>query len=178
MKKLSLAVALMLAPTLAQAWPWSKDMANQISIKPQESVDPANPGMQPFPKRSVPVAATPTASPVKDAASAEKIANPVPATEKSVATGKQLFQIYCTACHGYEGKGDGLVGKKLVLQPYDLTADQTKGRTDGFIWGYMSFGGAIMPSYGNDLSPTERWHVVNYLRKTLQQGAASPAAAK
>ncbi|MEJ1959330.1 MAG: hypothetical protein WDM70_07785 [Nitrosomonadales bacterium] len=33
-------------------------MANQISIKPQESVDEANPGMNPFPQRSVPVPGT------------------------------------------------------------------------------------------------------------------------
>ncbi len=58
MNRLSLAIALLLAPVLAQAWPWSMDMANQISVKPQESVDPTNPGMNPFPKRSVPVPGT------------------------------------------------------------------------------------------------------------------------
>ena len=44
MKKLTLAMALLLTPALAQAWPWSKDMSEQISVKPQESVDPNNPG--------------------------------------------------------------------------------------------------------------------------------------
>src|SRR5450759_4521386 len=62
MKKLSLAIALLLAPMFAHAWPWSVDMVNQISVKPQESVDPANPGMNPFPKRSVPVPGTATSS--------------------------------------------------------------------------------------------------------------------
>jgi mono/diheme cytochrome c family protein len=173
MKKLSLAFILLLMPALAQAWPWSKDMMNQISIKPQESVDPNNPGMWPFPKRSVPVPGT--ASLVKDQDTAAKQVNPVPADAKSVELGGRLFGIYCTPCHGYAGKGDGLVGKKLILQPFDLTSDAVKELTDGFIWGYMTFGGAIMPSYANDLSPMERWNVINYVRKVLQQGGTVQA---
>ena len=174
MKKLPLTIALLLAPTLAHAFPWDHDMANQISIKPQESVDGKAGGMKSFPKRSVPVAGT--SSFAKDQAAAEKISNPVAADEKSVAEGKRLFAIYCSACHGDAGKGDGKVGAKLVLTPFDLTADTTKSRTDGFIWGYMTFGGAIMPAYANDLNATERWHVINYIRKTLQSGAATAAA--
>lgn len=175
MKRLFIAMTLLLAPVLAQAWPWSDDMANQISIKPQESVDAGNPGMRPFPKRSVPVPGTTTL--VKDMGAAEKLTNPAKADDKSVTLGGKLFQIYCTPCHGNSGKGDGLVGAKLLLKPYDLTADQTKGRTDGFIWGYMTFGGAIMPAYANDLSPAERWHVINYIRKVLQQSTPGQAAA-
>ncbi len=173
MKKISLAVALLLTPMLAQAWPWSQDMANQISVKPQESVDPNNPGMAPFPKRSMPVPGTTVA--VKDMEAADKQANPVAADQKSVEHGGKLFGIYCTPCHGYQGKGDGLVGKKLILQPFDLTADMTKQRTDGFIFGRITFGGAVMPSYANDLSPLERWHVINYVRKVLQQGGTVKA---
>lgn len=167
MNRLTLTITLLMSSTLAHAWPWSDDMANQISTRPQESVDANSSGMKPFPKRSVPVSGT--TSLVRDMAAAEKQANPVAADEKSVAHGGKLFQIYCTPCHGNAGKGDGLVGAKLLLKPYDLTAEQTKGRTDGFIWGYMTFGGAIMPTYANDLTSTERWQVVNYMRKVLQQ---------
>lgn len=167
MKRQSLLIALLLMPTLAQAWPWSQDMANQPSIKPQESTNPANPGMTPFPKRSVPVPGT--ANLTKDMAAAEKLKNPITADANSVATGGRLFEIYCVPCHGKTGAGDGLVGAKLVLRPYNLGAEQTVKRSDGFIWGYMTFGGAVMPTYGNDLSPTERWHVVNYVRQVVQK---------
>ena len=173
MKKLLFLAVMLLTPALAQAWPWSKDMSEQISIKPQESVDPDKPGMMPLPKHSVPVPGT--TSLVKDMDTAMKQVNPIAADEKSVELGGRLFGIYCTPCHGYAGKGDGLVGKKLILQPFDLTSDAVKQLTDGFIWGYMTFGGAIMPSYANDLSPTERWHVINYVRKVLQQGGTVQA---
>ncbi len=174
MMKLPLAITLLLVPVVAQAWPWSHDHANQISIKPEETVDEKNPGMTSFPKRSVPVPGT--TSLAKDQASAEKLVNPIPPDEKSVAYGGKMFKIYCTPCHGMSGKGDGLVGAKLLLKPYNLTADQTKERSDGFIWGYMTFGGAVMPSYANDLSVKERWHVINYVRKVLQQGQSGESA--
>ncbi len=175
MKKLTLATVLFLTPMLAQAWPWSKDMSEQISVKPQESVDTNNPGMATYPEHSVPVPGTTVFLKDQDMDSAEKLKNPVTADEKSVALGGRLFGIYCTPCHGYQGKGDGLVGKKLILQPFDLTADMTKQRTDGFIFGRITFGGAVMPSYANDLSPTERWHLINYVRKVLQQGGTVQA---
>ena len=175
MKKLAWVITLLLTPAVAQAWPWSQDMANQISIKPQDSVDINNPGPKPFPKRSVPVAGTTALASNQDAAL--KLTNPIPADEKSVAQGARLFDIYCVACHGKKGQGDGLVGAKLALRPYNLTEELTRQRSDGFIWGYLTFGGAVMPAYGNDLSPTERWHVVNYVRKVIQKNKPSEAKA-
>ncbi len=178
MKKLSLAIALLLTPMMAQAWPWSQDMANQVSTKPQESVN--NMGMKPFPARSVPVAGTTVF--VRDMEDARSMHNPVPADATSVATGKHLFSIYCVPCHGKSGTGDGLVGAKLIMQPWNLTSTSQmhswdpKEYPDGYIWGYMTLGGAVMPSYANDLSSTERWHVVNYVRKVLQSGQATAQA--
>lgn len=181
MKKSSLAIALLLlAPALAQAWPWDRDMMNQISIKPQESVDEANPGMKPFPKRSVPIPGTTVY--VKDFDAATKMANPVPRDAKSVDKGGRLFAIYCTPCHGKSGTGDGYVGAKLILKPYNLTSSndqhswKDKAYPDGYIFGMMTFGGAVMPSYANDLSANERWNVVNYVRTVLQNNPIAAAA--
>ena len=103
MKKISLTVALLISSSGAHAWPWSDDMANQISTKPQASVNSAAPGMQPFPKRSVPIPGT--APQVKDMDQAQKLANPIAADAKSVESGGKLFKIYCATCHGDSGKG-------------------------------------------------------------------------
>ena len=178
MKKLSLTIALLLAPAMAHAWPWSDDMANQVSVKPQEAGDSG--AMKAFPKRSVPVAGTTVF--VRDMEAARKMVNPVRADAKSVAEGAHLFGIYCTPCHGKSGTGDGLVGEKLLMKPWDLTSGSQmhswnpKEYPDGYIWGYMTLGGAVMPSYANDLSATERWHVVNYMREVLQKGQSTAQA--
>jgi mono/diheme cytochrome c family protein len=95
--------------------------------------------------------------------------NPIPATPVSVQKGGELFVIYCTPCHGPQGKGNGPVSTKFV-PPADLTnADLQKGRTDGYWQSYLSAGGAVMPSYAEALSAEERWHVVNFLRTLAQR---------
>jgi len=163
MKKTLWIALFLLAPSLAHAWPWSRDMANQISVKPQE---------QPmaFPKRSVPVPGTATMH-VADQDAATKLVNPIQPTAESVTKGRQLFMIYCTPCHGTSGTGNGTVGEKLILRPFDLTSDMVQTLPDGFIFGYLTFGGAVMPSYANDLSPTERWHVINFVHHGLKPPA-------
>lgn len=95
--------------------------------------------------------------------------NPFAATPASVQRGSELFAIYCTPCHGTQGKGDGPVSTKFV-PPADLTNPELhKVRTDGYWQSYMSVGGAVMPSYGEALSSQEAWHIVNYLRSLAQK---------
>jgi len=162
MKKILLAACMLSLPITAGAWPWSRDMMNQPSIKPQE------PPINTYPKDSVPVGGPWTK--IKDRDAANDLVNPVPATKQSILHGKALFRIYCMPCHGSNGKGDGPVGKIFEAQPADLTSDYVKNDlSDGWIWGTITFGSYIMPRYGYDMSPIERWDVVNYIRHELQR---------
>jgi mono/diheme cytochrome c family protein len=163
-------VCISLLPAVAGAWPWSRDMANQISVKPQHGPD----SIRPFPQRSVPMAGTNTLMHVHDRDASMKLLNPNPATAESVNRGRKFFQIFCTPCHGKSGTGDGPVGEKFLIRPFDLTADsEQKVLSEGYIFGTVAFGGALMPSYGNDLSPSETWDLVNYVRHGLVgEGAA------
>jgi mono/diheme cytochrome c family protein len=114
---------------------------------------------------------------VHDREAAMKLANPNAATPASIHNGRKLFQIYCVPCHGASGTGDGLVGEKFLIRPFDLTADRVQHELpEGYIFGTMTFGGALMPSYGNDMYPSERWDVVNYVRNALKADGASAAA--
>jgi len=162
MKKLILIVCMLAVPTAVMAWPWSRDLMNQPSIKPQEG--PLNT----FPVDSVPVGGPWTKVADRDAADA--MVNPVPATAKSIAMGRALFLTYCLPCHGASGKGDGPVGKIFETEPADLTSDYVKDDlTDGWIWGTITFGSYIMPRYGYDMTPKERWNVVNYIRNVIEK---------
>jgi mono/diheme cytochrome c family protein len=158
------AMTLVIAPAVSFAWPWNNDMANQISVKPQKGAE----AVRQYPQRSVPAAGTRTVR-VSDMDAANKMVNPNQSTPASIANGKRMYQIYCETCHGASGQGDGPVGAKLVLKPYDLTTDKVqKELPEGYIFGYMTLGGAIMPSYANDLYPSERWDLINYIRHALK----------
>ncbi|MBL6931628.1 MAG: c-type cytochrome [Rhodospirillales bacterium] len=165
----AIATLIALSPVPAHAWPWSTDMMNQPSQKPQEGL------MHPFPRRSVPVTGIPTK--VADRDEAEDLVNPVEANPRSIGKGRTLFKIYCSACHGITGRGDTPVAE--LIGTVDLTdPDMVDDLTDGWIFGTITFGSAIMPAYGvpnegsdgrgsNDLDVEERWHVVNYIRNGL-----------
>ncbi len=161
-----------LMPALVYAWPWSQDMMNQPSTKPQE-LPPGKTAPLPFPVRSVPVQGIPTQVANKDATNS--LTSPIPITEESLKQGRVLFRIICAACHGLTGMADSPVSDKIGA--INLTEDYVqKQLTEGWIWGTITYGGAaIMPAYGvtngdvgsNDLTPEERWHVVNYVRHGL-----------
>jgi len=140
--------------SIVYGWPWSKDMADQPSIKPHEG--PMKP-----PENTLPI--TGERLPMTREELGEKVSNPVKPSRESIDNGERLYTTHCSMCHGREGKGDGSVSKKFIT-PADLSQDFYKKRSDGFIYGTIKNGGAVMPSYKENMSDKERWDVVNFIR--------------
>ncbi len=92
-----------------------------------------------------------------------KLTNPVAPTDSSIARGERKFMRTCTPCHGVSMAGDGPVAAKFIPPP-DLLAETTRGRKDGYIYSYIRHGGAIMPSYGAQVTAEEAWNVINFIR--------------
>jgi mono/diheme cytochrome c family protein len=105
----------------------------------------------------------------RDAAAARFVDDTV-ADDSSLARGERTFHTLCQPCHGPAMRGDGLVAPKFMPPP-DLLGATTRGRSDGYIYSYIRYGGAIMPKYGQALSPHATWDVIHYLR---QQQKVSP----
>jgi cbb3-type cytochrome c oxidase subunit III len=108
---------------------------------------------------------------------AQKIKNPEPQNAESIEAGKKVYQRYCAACHGPNGKGDG----GLALsggEPSDLTDDAWDyGSTDGEIFVVIRDGvTADMLAYKEKLTEKQIWQVVNYIRsigpKRSKEGGA------
>jgi len=191
MKKLTIAAVLAVAPVAAFAWPWSMDMMNQPSVKPQEPAAGQNAPWS-FPARSIPVQGVSYKTlNVTGRDETRDFKNPIPVSEESLKKGRTLFRIYCAACHGLTGNRETPVADKIGA--ISLADDYVqKDLSEGWIWGTITFGGAIMPAYGapamsgdgntrgsNDLDEEERWHVVNYVKHgLLKEPAARTAAAQ
>lgn len=145
--------------TTAYSLPWSYDMWSQDSIQPYE--EPVV-----FPQKSVTTEGKKVV--LEDREEVEQIKiNPIPASEESLARGEELFKYNCVVCHGPQGNGDGIIIKKgLGFYPVNLNAEVTQNRTNGFLYAYIRYGGKVMmPSYSENISETDAWHVVNYIRK-------------
>jgi mono/diheme cytochrome c family protein len=92
-------------------------------------------------------------------------------SEEVKAAGKKYFTIYCSVCHGLEGKGDGTVAVKMPVKPPPLISDKVKNYKDGRIFHIMTMGQGVMGSYASQITdPKNRWAVVNYVRSLQRAG--------
>ena len=98
--------------------------------------------------------------------------NPMKADDASIARGRELFAINCQMCHGETGEGTGPVAAFLVnFKPANLTSDVVQSKSDGSIFLTITNGlDGRMPPLNENLTVSERWDVVNFVR-TLKKPA-------
>jgi mono/diheme cytochrome c family protein len=107
--------------------------------------------------------------PADSIAFAEKnLKNPIPETEASLAEGQVLYERFCLHCHGETGKGDGLVGKMYKGVPV-YSSDALKTMNDGHIYHVITFGKNRMWAHGSQISPADRWKIVQYVHQLQAQ---------
>ncbi len=134
---------------------WPSFMEIQPSFRPME--DPL-----PVPERSIPIEG---AAYLPGLGAPE---NPTPVDEASLTRGAELYAIHCKMCHGPEGKGNGSVSAFLANKPADFTSEVVQSKSDGSF--FLSITNGVdgrMPALNENLTVSERWDVVNFLR-TLQ----------
>jgi mono/diheme cytochrome c family protein len=97
-----------------------------------------------------------------------ELTNPYHRDQPTLDKGKALYENYCQVCHGAEGKGDGPIASKIP-PPTAYKAERVMGFLPGRIFHVITMGSNKMPSYAAQLSPDDRWLIVNYVRAVLQE---------
>lgn len=114
------------------------------------------------PRRAAPVESIPIQGPVLiDGQPANK---PVPSSPESIQRGQELFSITCAVCHGPAGDGSSPLSGFFSPKPADLTSSQVQDLPDREIFMVVTQGRGVMPSIAENLNPSERWDVINYVR--------------
>lgn len=94
--------------------------------------------------------------------------NPIKINEKSINNGKKLFENFCSSCHGPEATGIKKEITGLNIDTPNLPA-RLKTHTDGdFHWKILN-GRNQMPSFKEELSENEIWHIINYIRVLIKK---------
>ncbi len=162
-------VACLLAiPGTGVTLPWDKDMQDQPSMKPQDSLVETN-------QTSVPVGGKDGYPPPRDIIdlvrtrleAGKTLVNPVPKSPESLARGREMYELHCLVCHGEQGRGDGPVGQKFVPQPMELNLDYVQLQPDGQLFYTISHGSIAMPFYRQAMPAEDRWHLVNYIKEVF-----------
>ena len=91
--------------------------------------------------------------------------NPLPVSEAWLQRGRDRFDIYCAACHGKIGDGNGIM-KKLAAMPTvaNLHDPRIVKMTDGDIFNTVTYGKGTMGPVGPLIQAEDRWAVIAYLR--------------
>jgi mono/diheme cytochrome c family protein len=131
---------------------WPSFMEIQPSYRPMENPLPP-------PERSIPIEG-PIVIPGMGAPE-----NPTSADEASITRGSELFNINCKMCHGQTGEGKGPIAAFLANKPANLTSAVVQSKSDGSLFLTITNGiTGRMPPLNENLTVSERWDVVNFLR--------------
>ena len=112
--------------------------------------------------------------------------------QATLERGQQRFNIYCSACHGYAGYGDGAVNQRAMelvsnvngpvngtqwVAAKSLHDETTRNQPMGQLFNTITHGIRNMAGYGSQISVADRWAIAAYV-KALQfsQDAGSSGA--
>lgn len=95
-------------------------------------------------------------------------------SEEVLNRGEQAYTVHCTPCHGHLGFGHGMAVQRGFPAPPSFHTTRLRKASDGHLFSAMTHGAGRMRAYADQLSPGERWAVVDYVR-ALQLSQNFPA---
>lgn len=91
--------------------------------------------------------------------------------------GRERYEIFCAPCHGYSGRGDGMVEARVAQRkqqgvaglgawatPTSYLTDAIRAREVGYLFFVASKGVRNMAGYENQIPARDRWAIVAYVR--------------
>ena len=113
--------------------------------------------------------------------------------QATLERGQQRFNIYCSACHGYAGYGDGAVNQRAMelvsnvngpvngtqwVAAKSLHDETTRHQPMGQLFNTVTHGIRNMAGYGAQISVADRWAIVAYVKALQFSQDAGTSGAK
>jgi mono/diheme cytochrome c family protein len=101
---------------------------------------------------------------------------PIAVTKETVRRGKERYEIFCSACHGLTGNGDGMIVRRGFRRAATFNDDRMRQAPVGHFFDAITNGWGAMPSYAPQIPPQDRWAIIAYIRALqMSQQIAEPA---
>jgi len=100
---------------------------------------------------------------------------PIAVTLEIVTRGKERYEIFCSACHGLTGNGDGMIVRRGFRRAASFNDDRLRQAPVGHFFDAITNGWGAMPSYAPQIPPEDRWAITAYIRalQLSQQGQSN-----
>ena len=104
---------------------------------------------------------------------------PFAVTREVVDRGHERYDIFCSACHGLTGNGDGMIVRRGFRRAASFNDDRLRQAPVGHFFDAITNGWGAMPSYASQIPVQDRWAIITYIRalQLSQQNTAAAAAA-
>ena len=91
---------------------------------------------------------------------------PVAIDKAALERGRDRYQIFCSACHGMTGEGDGMIVRRGFQRPPSFYDDRLQENTTpaAHFFDVITNGWGAMPDYASSIPPEDRWKIIAYLR--------------
>ncbi len=106
---------------------------------------------------------------------------PVPVTKELIDRGGQRYKVFCSACHGMLGDGNGMIARRGFTKPPTYHDDRLRNAPVGHFYDVITNGKGVMSGYAAQIPVVDRWAIVAYIRAlqvSQNQNAGSPATTK
>ena len=101
---------------------------------------------------------------------------PFPVTKEIVMRGRERYDIFCSACHGMTGNGDGMIVRRGFRRAASFNDDRLRQAPVGHFFDAITNGWGAMPAYAPQIPVQDRWAIIAYIR-ALQASQQNTAAA-
>lgn len=111
-----------------------------------------------------------------------QVPNPLPPLDPvKLKEAERLYLVNCGICHGAKLDGNGPLyndgNGPYAAAPRNLVTDPVLSMPDGQIFYSLTYGKNLMGSYASQLSTTQRWMVIHYIRSKQPAGKTAIAVA-
>ncbi len=89
---------------------------------------------------------------------------PFAVTAAVMARGQERFNIFCSACHGLAGQGDGMIVRRGFRRPTSFHDERLRQVPPGYVYDVITNGFGAMPDYAAQIPVEDRWAIVAYVR--------------
>lgn len=112
-----------------------------------------------------------------------QVSNPMPALDSiQMVEAERLYLINCGICHGAKLDGNGPLYKDgngpYSAKPATLVGDaRYEAMPEGQMFYSVTYGKNMMGPYGSQLSTTQRWMIIHYIKAKQGKGGSGAAPA-